>query len=563
MSTQIRGKLSIQSEVVVFPSRNGKRLVGFIDRQQECGDDGDWVILTPKFGESKKNSLQVAYQLAANGLRVLRFDHSNHIGESAGSIVDYSFSDAIADIQGAYDYLEAAFGSPRAQLVANSLSGRCALRVAAIDPRVTRLVLMVGVVNFRQTATEVYQRDMVAEYQQGQLQGVSDILGHQVNVDAFLKDCIEQDMHDLGGSLQDVKRLNCEVFLFCAEQDVWVEMNDIVQLRDASDRVRLYRIPDAMHELRENPDAAQQANGALIYLCSRGVLPEGAAFSVAHPLKRELMGQNKIERERLRAAAPLKGSENDFWQRYLEKYNVLESVGDFRDYLDLLGQCLGPIRAGQVYFDCGCGNGLFGAWCLAAGMAPQSNEAESRLPEPLYFGLDLTAKGLSDATRKHFEIGRSLSEQSRSMNMFYYRYDLDELDPKGGAGLRLPFEDSTIDRICCSLLISYLKHPKVLLSELHRILKPGGVVVVSSMKPFCDLSVIYKDVVNEAGSTETLDDARNLLSAAGAIKLKEEEGHYTFYQRSELESLMKAAGFGRVQSYRSFGDQANVVCAER
>jgi hypothetical protein len=81
------------------------------------------------------------------------------------------------------------------------------------------------------------------------------------------------------------------------------------------------------------------------------------------------------------------------------------------------------------------------------------------------------------------------------------------------------------------------------------------------MKPFCDLSVIYKDVVDEASEEATLNSARNLLSAAGAIKLKEEEGHYKFYDKDELVECVASAGFKKVKVYRSFGDQANLVWA--
>ena len=83
------------------------------------------------------------------------------------------------------------------------------------------------------------------------------------------------------------------------------------------------------------------------------------------------------------------------------------------------------------------------------------------------------------------------------------------------------------------------------------------------MKPYCDLSLIYKDVVDEAKGEETLQAARDLLSAAGEIKLKEEEGHYKFYSTRELESCLSDAGFWKLRSYRTFGGQANLVCASK
>lgn len=552
----------IRSEVVVFPSRNGQKIVGYIDSADSAPSDAEYVIVTPKFGESKKNSLQMAYQLAANGLRVLRFDHTNHVGESAGDIEDYTFSGAIGDMHAAIDFLELQCGVSRVQLIANSLSARCALRVAATDTRVSRLITMVGVVNFQHTASVVYQRDMVAEFSAGKMQGISDILGHQVNVDAFLEDCIGSNLHTIDGSLEDIHRVGCEVIFFSAERDIWVDLEEVMALRDASDLVSLSVIEGAMHELRENPTAAEDAGKALIYACKHGQLASGNFGTILGFPKKQLFEQNRIERGRLRAAAPLRESEQDFWKAYLHKYDILEAVGDYQEYLELIGACLGKVDSKMVYFDCGCGNGMYGAWCVRDYLMTRTT-LELAESSPIYFGLDLTAKGLSEASRRHIEAGKDFKRGDSVLNTMYFRYDLDDIDLDAGAPQRLPLEGGSVDRICCSLLISYLKRPDFLLRELYRILKPGGIIIVSSMKPFCDLSVIYKDVVDEAKGSETLQSARDLLSAAGAIKLKEEEGHYKFYEQSELLSAVAEVGFREGKVYRSFGDQANLVCAKK
>lgn len=557
-----RDNFSIRSEVVYFPSRSGHRIVGYVDEAEDCPEDAEFVLVTPKFGETKKNNLQLAYQLAANHLRVLRFDHTFHVGESEGEIEGYTFSSAITDILSAIDFLELQHEVAQVQLLANSLSARCALRVAAIDPRVSRLVTMVGVINFQHTASVVYQQDMVEEFRNGRMQGISDILGHQVDVDQFLTDCIKENLHDLDGSIDDVRKAQCEIFFFSADRDVWVKIDEVKKLRELSDLVTVATVEGAMHELRENPQAAEKAAMAMLYACKTGELPkEGQVdLSLVLPDVKTIFAQNRIERERLREAAPLRESEQDFWKSYLHKYNILEAVGDYQEYLRLIGENLGPVESGLVYFDCGCGNGLFGAWCVRDLLSRHKDF--SGVP-PVYFGLDLTAKGLDDASGKHAGVGQSLGGLFSKICLMYLRFDLDDLDVTGPKKIHLPFEDASVDRICCSLLISYLKHPEILLRELYRILRPGGRIVVSSMKPYCDLSQIYKDVVDEAQSGETLQSARNLLSAAGSIKLKEEEGHYRFYDKEELVDCVNQAGFHKAKAYRSFGDQANLVAAEK
>ncbi len=559
IEVQDASEISIRSEVVVFPSRNGKKIVGYIDTPSKM-PSAPFVVMAPKYGQSKKNNLQLAYYFAVNGFRVLRFDQTNHIGESEGEIQNYTLPNGVDDILAAIDFLEIQHHVHSVTLQANSMSGRCAIRAASLDHRIERLVCLVPIVNFRSTITTICQKDIVNAYMDGAIQGVGDILGHEVNIDQFLKTAVDSDMQDLDGTLEDVCKAKCDIFLFPAKRDAWVELAEVDALAAKSERVKLRLVDGAMHELMENPKLAIEAIMQAVYVSRHGRFAgQDELYEILSPDRREVFRQNKVERERLRAMAPLRESEGDFWAKYLDKYKMLEAVGAYRDYLSLIGSCLGVTEPGLVYLDCGCGNGMFGAWCLRD-LALQ-NRDPLELPTT-YFGLDLTGKGLSEAHRRHSSLTHEIHGRE-GLDMLYYRFDLDELDGRGASQVRLPFADASIDRVCCSLLISYLKQPSVLLSELHRVLKPGGKMIVSSMKPYCDLSLIYKGFVTEADSEDALDSARSLLSAAGAIQLKEDEGHYVFYSEEELVDLVRLAGFSGAQFFRSFGDQANLISVVR
>ena len=127
--------------------------------------------------------------------------------------------------------------------------------------------------------------------------------------------------------------------------------------------------------------------------------------------------------------------------------------------------------------------------------------------------------------------------------------------------VRLPFADGSVDKICCSLVISYLKDPEALVREFFRILKPGGIAVVSSMKPDCDMTVLFHEFItmDPASSDGEADAAQRLLGAAGKIKLKEQSGIYGFYSEEELVRFSRAVGFVEYDCFRSLGDQANVI----
>jgi hypothetical protein len=53
------------------------------------------------------------------------------------------------------------------------------------------------------------------------------------------------------------------------------------------------------------------------------------------------------------------------------------------------------------------------------------------------------------------------------------------------------------------------------------------------------------------------------LRAAGKIKVKEEQGYYTFFSTEELSEAMLALGFRNPTGQMSFGNQASVVMAEK
>lgn len=555
----------IRSEFVTFPGGEGRKVAAYVDCLEGARDNRPWVVIVPKYGETKKNNLQTAYYLAANQVNVLRFDLTNHVGESDGAMSLFTLPGAVEDIHAAFDYLEQVRGVRKAGLLANSLSARMAIRAAATDRRVAYLVSLVGVVHVQRTLAYVYQEDVVANYLGGKRWGLNDVLGFDIDFEHFLGALVTSGMHTLAGTVRDIAAINAPVAFLSAEKDAWVDIAEVRQAIADAPRCVFREIRDAMHEIRENPEAGERTFREIVALCLGWAC--GAEISpekIVIPDRRLYLKQNKIERDRYRKANPDVTTETEFWSKYLSKYGYFENVDVYQYYIGLVGGLLGPLKAGDAVLDAGCGNGLFGAWVLRDLVKQKSPMLE---PPPVYVGIDLTNQGLLDAFKRHDQIRREVNAavgQNPPMGFAYVQMDLDQF---GGVRASkegmVDFASNTFDKICCSLVISYLVRPADLILELYRILRPGGRIVITSMKPFADLSDLYRRYVANHTTEQEVESAKDLLRAAGKIKVKEELGYYTFFSGEEMAEAMKAAGFQNIEATMSFGNQATVVAAEK
>ncbi len=131
--------------------------------------------------------------------------------------------------------------------------------------------------------------------------------------------------------------------------------------------------------------------------------------------------------------------------------------------------------------------------------------------------------------------------------------------------LNYSFADASFDRINASLFISYLFNPYYAIVEFYRMLRPGGRVVVSSMRPDSDISVIFTEYVEEttqsySGGSE-LRDAREMLNEAAELFELEEEGYFRFFDAPELVAMLSDAGFCNVTVERALGSPPQAVIA--
>jgi len=553
----------VGTELVTFPNRDGMRLVGFHDYPNEGLENGRWMIVLPGYGETKTDVIATSYFLAKNGFHTLRFDYSWHVGESDGDIISTNLEAMKNDLLSSVDYLYRRFRSKEIGVVASSLASRALLRAAREDERIRLLLNLVSVVDVRKTLYAIYQEDYFDRVKRGVRVGVLDVLGFQVDADSFLRSAIENGYDDLNTTMEDLKHITAPIVFFAAEKDEWVELDDVRRAVYACPgKRRDWQILDgAMHELNENSEVARKTLREVVRYAGFFLFNQIDFNGIKQPNLREIGLRIRKEKKRNKLIyATSKDQEREFWKSYLENYSFIVNVPDYWDLMALVYSLLGEIKSCDRILDAGCGIGNFGTYHLIRLLYAARNQpiVPSRCQSPSihYVGVDFVRAAIEQARRTHTEIEEEFIQRRNGWSaqpLINRSYGLVDLD------FPLPFQDNSFEKICCNLVVSYLRDPAEAIAKLAKLLKNEGTIVVTSLKPFADLSQIYRNFIKTAKSKTDIEEGRKLLSNAGRVKSKQAQGLYQFFSEEVLTNMLKEAGLHDVETYRSLGNQANVA----
>lgn len=533
-------------------------MVGYHDFSGNKAGNNPWMIVLPGYGETKTDVLTTSYYLAKNGFHTLRFDYSDHIGESEGEILFTSLTKIKDDILSSVDYLHHRFHPNVLGAVSSSLASRALLRAAREDKRIRLVVNLVSVIDVRKTLFAIYKEDYLERAERGLVNGVMDVLGFQVDADHFLQSAIRDHYEDLETTIEDVSHIEAPVIFFAAENDVWVDLGDVEKVFQAaaSDQKDICILHGAMHRLYENPRVVKRVLKEVVSYSAR-YIGKSRKDCVFHEVDlREIGVRIRKEQDRNKTLhAVTKKEEQNFWKTYLQKYSFIINVHDYWSLLDLLYRLLGDATSEKKILDAGCGIGNYGTFLIMKLIYRIRQSLAAPSSGTHYVSVDFVKDALLQAKATHDRMGEEFFRGftfpgPRPMSFSYLHSDLES---------HLPFDDGVFDQVCCNLVISYLRDPCAAVAEMLRVLKPKGRIVVTSLKPFADLSEIYRNFLRVAETKQQIEEAYKLLSNAGRVKVKEAEGIYHFFSEEELTNILNGAGAREVETYRSFGNQANVV----
>ena len=551
--------------MVQFTNEANRVVIGFLDFVGPVASNRSLIIIPPGFGQTKTEVIPVSYPLARLGFVVLRYDHTDHVGESDGEILNSSLTSMEEDLQGALKFARKKLHASKVGVAAYSLEFRNALRVAAGGTQIDFLCSILGMVDIRRALQSIYAQDIIALYHLGVRWGVSDLLGFKVNSDNFLSSAIRASLHTLRGAIRDAERLTMPVLFIVGGKDLLTKrgaIEDVFHVIPSSQK-EMRVLPDTMHVFNESKDSLRIVNEALAYGASKYLNGDTHCKTKVDLCEKEVDERVEWERKRFRDLRSIdRREEIDFWCTYLKDFRRIVNLPDYWSLQELIHDTWGGVAAGERILDAGSGTGNFGSYLIVKYLYRVMSSAVNHGTRPLfnYVGVDFVYSSLQEARGAHAALQKNCAEQvglikrNPFISCDFFQSDLAE---------PLCFRDNSFDKVCCNLVLSYVPDDHFTLKEMWRVLKPGGKMVVTTLKPHADLSEVYRNFLKMADSDKEIEDARCLLANAGMIRAREAEGLYRFYSQQELESKLTDLGAVKPRILSAFSNQVFAGFAEK
>jgi len=108
-----------------------------------------------------------------------------------------------------------------------------------------------------------------------------------------------------------------------------------------------------------------------------------------------------------------------------------------------------------------------------------------------------------------------------------------------GMSDHLPFEDAAVDFVIFAHVVEHLYHPRQILEEIFRVLKPGGKLLLTT-----DHAFMLGGLLNYLNNGHYLHEP---VEGTAAMVFHDWRGHVRFYSEGDLRTLIEACGGGIVE----------------
>ena len=177
------------------------------------------IIIAPGYGQTASDYMALSYYLAQHRFRVLRYDPTNHLGNSEGELQQTTLRSMQHDLEKVLEFVRHTWPQAPIVVIAGDLAARAALKTAAHTRPLDLLLLVNPAIDVASLLMAVHGHDLIADYQFGLRRGVCNLLGLNVNVDQFVSDLVAGRCADLESTLEDLRLIRSPLCIATSPAD--------------------------------------------------------------------------------------------------------------------------------------------------------------------------------------------------------------------------------------------------------------------------------------------------------------------------------------------------------
>jgi len=217
------------------------------------------VVLGPGFCRRMRHVGAIACYLAANGAVVYRFDSLDHVGLSDGDLPDFGLTSALVSAETVIDFACAEERTDTIVAIGVSLMSRPLIRLAVSDRRISRLIMLAGVVDVKHTVHRALGGPYL-DMREEDLPPHVMFERHAIGSVPFHRDAYAADWVSVDRTFEELCQVRCPVVSIQPSEDEWVDVRTVSRLFSAPENRGaryLFELPYGEHALDKNPVAAR------------------------------------------------------------------------------------------------------------------------------------------------------------------------------------------------------------------------------------------------------------------------------------------------------------------
>ncbi|HKT33669.1 MAG TPA: alpha/beta fold hydrolase [Nitrospira sp.] len=520
------------------------------------------VVVAPGYGQTASDYTSLAYYLAQQRFRVLRYDPTNHLGNSEGELQQTTLRSMQHDLEKVIEFMRQTWPQAPVVVIASDLAARAALKMAAHARPLDLLLLVNPTIDVASLLMAVHGHDLIADYQFGLRRGVCNLLGLNVNVDQFVGDLVAGRCGDLESTLEDLRLTRSPLCIATSPADSSaLPPTDLPHafMTALGPHTRLVNlsspVTDRHLDIEEAPPAAfrQLLKQLSSVLSAETTSPQQQTAIQPYVARQHRIEQeytflrhdgSQINREALSAA-------------HLAQLPQMGNLHEYRKLLDDLYGLMSPLEPGAVLVDAGLGQSDLTRAALVNHTYRAGHAGWSGRPSPFMVGVGRSRERLGQARHAVLVLQRELATG------FVGR--LSAMPPLAIGWLQgdwmsaLPFKTGSVSRLVCNLSLPYVPSPLAALREWHRVLHPEGCLILTAFHADTDLSPLYRRYLRQANQDEFGAQAQPLLHYFGRLREAIRHGILHTFDEPGLAALMRQCGIGSFRILPIFDGHALVA----